>query len=357
MTDVLAAVLSAIEEGVVIVGPKQKVEFANAAGVRLMTLEDRTLPATVVGDRFAKVCKIGRLTELLEEVALEGEEFRGEIGVKRGDIKRLHVAVVPVQLGSDRSGVAIALADRTDTWHLERVRQDFVANVSHELRTPIAAILGWSETLATGVVEVPERILEPLETIHRHAERLAALVNDLLALARAETIGIDTAFVRVGLNALIGEILASQDEALKARQIRVTVEIAPAAEVIHTEPRALEYVLKNLIQNAIRYNVEGGEIAIRAQIRKKGRLQLTVRDTGVGIDRHHLPRLFERFYRVDKGRSREFGGTGLGLSIVKHFVSALGGDVRVTSSPGDGTEFAVRLPQSAWEPPDGARPD
>jgi len=134
----------------------------------------------------------------------------------------------------------------------------------------------------------------------------------------------------------------------------VTVAIAPELAVIQTDARALEYILRNLVENAIKYSDPGGEVVIKAQRRKKGRLVVSVADDGMGIDKQHLPRLFERFYRVDKGRSRSEGGTGLGLAIVKHFASALGGDVKVTSQVGKGSEFVVRLPREAWELPDSA---
>jgi two-component system phosphate regulon sensor histidine kinase PhoR len=136
------------------------------------------------------------------------------------------------------------------------------------------------------------------------------------------------------------------------KELSVEIVVEPEVSRIYTHPRALEYVLRNLVENAIKYTPSGGEIEIRAELRKKGRFRLSVQDTGIGIEQQHLPRLFERFYRVDAGRSRSEGGTGLGLAIVKHYVSALGGDVKVYSEPGKGSQFAIRLPREAWVLPE-----
>ena len=351
---VLPIILPVMEEGVIVLDKAGRIRLCNDAAARVFCLDETARGSRLEGKDMADVCRLQELASLASEVLEDGEEFHGEINNQQGAVRRVDVSLVPKQKKGAVIGAAILLRDRTEVWHLERVRQDFVANVSHELRTPIAAIRGWSETLASDAFELPEFVREQLITIQRHSDRLTALVNDLLALAKAEAIGIRDRFDRTSLEDILSEIIATQHDVLNSKQLTVTVAIAPELAVIQTDARALEYILRNLVENAIKYSDPGGEVVIKAQRRKKGRLVVSVADDGMGIDKQHLPRLFERFYRVDKGRSRSEGGTGLGLAIVKHFASALGGDVKVTSQVGKGSEFVVRLPREAWELPDSA---
>lgn len=349
---VLPVILPIMQEGVIALDKDGVVRMANDAAARLVRLDEAAKGDRLVGRELVTLCKLEALSKLAEEVLFDGEEFRGEITNDTGHVRRVDVALVPKSKKGKVIGAVILLLDRTDVFRLERVRQDFVANVSHELRTPIAAIRGWSETLANGPFELPEFVREQLLTIQRNSDRLTALVNDLLTLAKAEAIGLHGDHVRVDLSGMIAEIVQAHEASLAAKGLAVQVIVDDEVESIHSEPRALEYILRNLIENAVKYSTKGGEIVVRAQRRKKGRLRISVQDDGMGIEKHHLPRLFERFYRVDEGRSRAEGGTGLGLAIVKHFASSLGGDVRVYSEPGKGSEFAVRLPRESWELPD-----
>ncbi len=350
---VLPVILPIMQEGVIALDNEGVVRMANDAAARLVRLDDSARGERLVGHELTSVCRLDALAKLAEEVLLDGEEFRGEITNDTGHVRRVDVALVPRVKKGRVVGAVILLLDRTDVFRLERVRQDFVANVSHELRTPIAAIRGWSETLATGPFELPDFVREQLQTIQRNSDRLTALVNDLLTLAKAEANVLHGEYSRVDLQAVIDEVVVALETGLVAKQLEVQVIVDAEAAVIHTQRRALEYILRNLVENAVKYSNEDGKIVVRAQRRKKGRLRISVQDDGIGIDKHHLPRLFERFYRVDEGRSRTEGGTGLGLAIVKHFASSLGGDVRVYSEPGKGSEFAVRLPREAWEIPEG----
>ena len=347
---VLPVILPEMEEGVVAVDDKGVIRECNVAAARIVRVETEAMPRELIGWELADVSRLAALTSLVEEALQDLEEFRGEITHDKGHIRRVSVSVQPIAGRTGKaSGAVVLLLDRTEIWHLERIRQDFVANVSHELRTPIAAIRGWSETLASDAFELPEFVRTQLSTIQRHADRLTALVNDLLALAKAETVGLEAQFEEVRVPELIDEILGGQAEKLRRKPLTIETEVGKEAETIWSQPRALEYILRNLIENAIKYSEEGGEITVRVKQRKKGRLHISVRDRGHGIAKEHLPRLFERFYRVDAGRSRAEGGTGLGLAIVKHFASALGGDVRVMSKPGDGAEFIVRIPRESWQ--------
>jgi two-component system phosphate regulon sensor histidine kinase PhoR len=238
----------------------------------------------------------------------------------------------------------VVLNDITRLQRLETIRRDFVANVSHELKTPITAIKGSVETLLSGVMSEAESATRFLEIIARQADRLNAIIEDLLALSRIEQeeerIGIQLTSVAVR-DVLQSAALSCQ---LKARDKQVTLSI-DGPDDLHFPVNAplLEQALINLIDNAIKYSPDGGEVQLTARADATG-LTITVRDFGCGIAREHLPRLFERFYRVDKARSRKQGGTGLGLAIVKHIIQAHGGQVQVDSTPGEGSLFTLRLP-------------
>ena len=348
---VLPVILPEMEEGVLALDADGVIRECNVSGAKILRVDNDATPEQLVGWALSDVSRLSGLNSLVEEALFDLENFRGEITNDKGHIRRVSVALLPIQESGKSAGAVVLLMDRTEVWRLERIRQDFVANVSHELRTPIAAIRGWSETLASDAFELPEFVRAQLMTIQRHADRLTALVNDLLALAKAETVGLEAQFEAVQIEPIIDEIVRGQAEKLRKKPVAIEVEVEDAVETVWSQPRALEYILRNLIENAIKYSEIDGSIRVRVQRRKKGRLHLSVRDEGPGISKEHLPRLFERFYRVDAGRSRQEGGTGLGLAIVKHFASALGGDVKVTSAPGEGAEFVVRIPRESWQLP------
>lgn len=227
---------------------------------------------------------------------------------------------------------------------LERVRKDFVINVSHELRTPLASIQGYTETLLDGALYDSENNVRFLSIIRQNAERLGRLIADLMTISRLElkTQKFQFAFYRV--NPLLSEAVDSMLPV--AAKKNVSLQLAPAdtpAEVF-CDSEAVQQVLINLLDNAVKYTPEGGSITVGARQSGPDFVEIYVRDTGIGIPAEDLPRLFERFYRVDKARSRELGGTGLGLAIVKHLVRAQGGSVRVESAVNQGTEFSFTLP-------------
>jgi two-component system phosphate regulon sensor histidine kinase PhoR len=248
----------------------------------------------------------------------------------------------------------LTIVDVTQLRQLERMRQDFVANVSHELRTPITAIVGWVETMAGMELGPAER--EVLETVDAQAGRLESLVNDLLMLARLENVGLQEAFVELDIEHLFGDVIDSVREQADGQGIALAVEVDAAARYVMSEARALTYVIRNLVENGIKYTGYGGRVALCADVAETGELRIAVSDTGVGIAKQHLGRIFERFYRVDPGRSRDMGGTGLGLAIVKHFATALGGRVEVASEPGQGSVFTLLVPPASWNPPNEEEP-
>lgn len=233
--------------------------------------------------------------------------------------------------------------EHTELERVERIRKDFVINVSHELRTPLASIQGYTETLMDGALADPAHNMRFLGIIRHNAERLARLTEDLLTLSRIEQKRQRLEFTSCAVGSLIEEALDVVKPIAEKKQIHLQLDEAPADLQAWCDPEAVLQVLSNLLDNAVKYTPEGGRISAGA--RQTGRFaELYVRDTGIGIPAEDLPRLFERFYRVDKARSRELGGTGLGLSIVKHLVAAQNGAVRVESRPNLGSTFFFTLP-------------
>jgi two-component system phosphate regulon sensor histidine kinase PhoR len=240
-------------------------------------------------------------------------------------------------------GSVTVLRDMTGLRKLMTMRRDFVANVSHELRTPVAAIQGYAETLLAGSGDAATQ-RQFLEIIHRQALRIGALVQDLLTLSELEVRPRDAAVrERVGLGALAAHVAQTVRAKAEAQGARVAVDVATDAVVVG-DPMGLEQVIQNLVDNALKYGAaRGGEVRVRGR-REAGRVAIAVEDDGPGIAEEHLARLFERFYRVDAGRTRERGGTGLGLAIVKHLVESMGGAIKVESHVGRGTAFRIDLP-------------
>jgi two-component system phosphate regulon sensor histidine kinase PhoR len=232
--------------------------------------------------------------------------------------------------------------DVTELRRLEKVRKDFVANVSHELRTPITAIRGYSETLMSGALNDASAAPKMVDIIHRQSERLSELVEDLLELSRIESKQLQLAQEPVELAEAAQRASEAVRPKARARNTTIDLQIDPGLSAL-ADQRALEQVLLNLLDNAVKYTPPSGHVWVSAK-RREHDVQVAIRDDGPGIEPRHLPRIFERFYRVDKGRSRDMGGTGLGLSIVKHLVTGMKGEVRVESAPGKGSTFFVELP-------------
>ena len=279
--------------------------------------------------------EITRSAELSEAVkrALEGTARRLEIAIGR----RIYLAYLAPLL---RGEVLLLLREITEAKRAEATRRDFVANASHELRTPIAAIRAAAETLLGGAVDDPAAARGFVEIVARHAGRLSQLTGDLLDLSRLESRQWRFDVARVDAAELAARVVDLLAPVAREKGLAIASEVPPGAAV-RADPRALEQVLVNLAENAVKYTARGGVTLSAA--REGEDWILTVADSGPGIERHHLPRIFERFYRVDPGRSRDQGGTGLGLAIVKHLVQGMGGEIGVESGEG-GTRFWVRLP-------------
>ena len=264
---------------------------------------------------------------------------------------RLHA--VPLRLtGGQVDGVVGALIDISKVEMLERVRQEFLSNVSHELRTPLAAIIAFVETLLDGGLEDPDNCLRFLNTIHRNASRMRALVSDISELSSIESGATRLTLVRIPLQTMVNEVFSGLAPRASAYGVRLDNLVESEFHLV-ADRRRLEQILINLVDNAIKFNHPGGSVTVSVEMAVPGGTDLNhvirVRDTGPGIAIEHLPRVFERFYRVDKARSRDAGGTGLGLAIVKHLVLFHGGEAEVQSEVGAGSEFIVRLPANPVE--------
>lgn len=227
---------------------------------------------------------------------------------------------------------------------LENVRRDFVANVSHEIKTPLTSIKGYVETLLSGAIDDPVHRVRFLEKIDRNAERLSSLVQDILSLAKIEAEEGSLSLVPTEWNSIIQSVLTRHEDAIHQKNLKLRVNTPHSPVVVMGDIEAMTQVLDNLITNAIKYTPDDGRISITLTT-KTPWARLDVEDTGIGIPAEHLDRIFERFYRIDKARSRELGGTGLGLSIVKHLVSAMHGEVGVDSAVGIGSRFTIKLKQ------------
>jgi two-component system phosphate regulon sensor histidine kinase PhoR len=320
--DLLSSVIGALVEGVVVIDPSGHISLENPSA--------RDILAQERGDRLADPA----LRDVVERAIETGHTAEAELTLRD---RSLLVTAIPL---SHRDAAAVlVLYDVTRLRRLESVRRDFVANLTHELRTPVTAIRGYAETLESTSVDAATRA-EFLQTIHRNAVRIGRLVDDLLVLqeldarphARLAADSIDLGMV------VTNAVRTAQPHAERA-QVALKSEVDASLRVLG-DPERLEQVVQNLVDNGIKYG--GSEVRIRAE-KDGAHVHLVVEDDGAGIAEDHLARLFERFYRVDAGRSREQGGSGLGLAIVKHLSESMGGSVSVDSKPGAGTRFTVKL--------------
>jgi two-component system phosphate regulon sensor histidine kinase PhoR len=242
------------------------------------------------------------------------------------------------------AGVVMVLHDVTALRQLERVRTEFVANVSHELRTPLTAVQGYLETLLSGALEEPENARRFLEIVLRHSERLGRLLNDLTDLSNIELGKVTLRKESVPLDELVASVVAIIGPRAAHSGVTVTANTPAEVPAVAADRDRLVQVLINLVDNAVKYTPEGGTVTVITRSGGDGTVEIAVADTGIGIPAADLPRITERFYRVDKARSRELGGTGLGLAIVKHLVLAHGGELRIESQEQQGTTVRFTLP-------------
>jgi two-component system phosphate regulon sensor histidine kinase PhoR len=329
----LQAILGSMVEGVVAADPLLRITFLNRAFAELMGV---SLPIEP-GIPLVQVARDHALLEMFTSVLATGERVQKRLVLSA---RTFEVQTVPLA-GDPQRGAIAMLYDITDIERLERVRKDFVANVSHELRTPLSAVCGYAETLLEGGLEDPDNNRKFAEIILSKARQLTNIVSDLLILSTLES-GKAAVPQPISLRESIESALRTVEPAARTRGVRVTCGTFEDVSVLAHEVR-LEQVFVNLLDNAIKFNRPDGEIRVEVS-RGPAHALVQVKDTGLGIPSRDLPRIFERFYRVDKARSRATGGTGLGLAIVKHAVEQMGGSISVESRLGQGSVFTVALP-------------
>jgi two-component system phosphate regulon sensor histidine kinase PhoR len=342
VSSLLDATLSGMREGLLVVNKDMRVVASNPAAHKLF---NPSVPAL----------KSQRLTELTRNPAIYSAFLDGLKGIERSGVKvETHgperqvfdLRVVPIGSanGNGAEGALGVFFDITRTERLEIVRQEFLSNVSHELRTPLTAIIAFVETLETGAMEDPESSQRFLSIIRKNASRMHGLIDDILELTAIEGGNVQLKPSTVELHMLVEDVCASLEAKASAQNVVLRNNVSPDV-VVHADERRLEQMLTNLIDNGIKFSKEQGTVSISHEAGPRDRI--LVHDNGDGIPAQHLERLFERFYRVDRARSRDMGGTGLGLAIVKHLALLHGGEVTVTSELGKGTTFTIHLPQEA----------
>lgn len=336
------AVLSAMSEGVMVVSHEGRVITTNNALKKMFKLkEDPTRK------QYWEILRNRELTKLVESVLKNCRPESREIFYLYPDEKYYLVNVIP--LDSPDKELIVVMFDITDFKRLEKIKADFIANVSHELRTPLTAIKGYTETLEEEAYETPDEQKHFLGIIKRHTDRLINIVSDLLVLSEVESR--DSLSKENSSNDLeeinINEVIKSSLETLRSKaaekELEVSFDTNNDVYKVKANRFLLEQMYINLIDNAVKYTPENGKISIRVS-NSDSQVLTEIADTGIGIPKEHLPRIFERFYRVDKTRSRNLGGTGLGLSIVKHIVIMHGGKIEVQSEEGMGSKFSISIP-------------
>lgn len=340
----IQAILASMSEGVVATDIMGRISLINPAAADLFNLQ----PGEGVGEFPYRVFPKSELGEIFHQTFVKGYSQELEIiwpGTPERVLK-IQLALIRDEINEEVRGVVAVIGDITQLRQLETMRKDFVANVSHELRTPLTSIKGFIETLLDGALEEKETARKFLTIINHETERLSNLINDLLAMSKLESGQTELKLKRIKLPELVNNILLTIGNRLQEKELSLTQRLL-ALEMLADEDLLREVIL-NLLDNAIKYTPEGGQIQIGSHESREG-IEFYIKDTGIGIPEESLSRVFERFYRVDKGRSRAMGGTGLGLAIVKHIVERHGGRLMVESELGKGSRFSFILPAPGSE--------
>ncbi len=335
----LRAMIAGMVEGVIAVDDHDRVLYSNNAACALLGIDS----GGGRGRTLWEIVRLAGLATLVAEARARGEPVHRELAVYRGATELALDAHATAFAVRGAGGVVVVLHDVTGLRRLERIRRDFVANVSHELKTPLTSIKGYLETLLDGALYDEQNNLRFLQKIETHVARLADLVRDLLDLAHIESREGSLPLGPVDWRSVVDEAVRRHESAIERKGLACVVRGTAEPVIVQGDPGAMTHVIDNLLDNAIKYTPSSGAVSITLD-RRRSLGELVVEDTGVGIPEQDRERIFERFYRVDKARSRELGGTGLGLSIVKHCVHAMGGTVHVDSAQEGGSRFIVRLP-------------
>ena len=340
----MEAMLDSMIEGLVVLDSRGRIALANRAAEKLFGFS-----RMMVGGTLLEAIRHHEVAALAARVGTEGAVVEHEVRLESPEPRVLQISAVALRDTSGAAaGAVLVFHDVTRLRELEGVRQDFVANVSHELRTPLSLIKSAAETLIDGAKDDPAVATRFLEIIDKHANRLTLLIDDLLLLAKLDSGRIEMKFRALELSDAAQDALDDFGIMARARNVTLTNSV-PSGLVARADPERLRQVLSNLIDNAIKYGRAEGHVTVSGRVIDESHVELSVRDDGPGIPLEAKERVFERFYRVDKARSREQGGTGLGLAIVKNVMQAHGGEVRVESTPGHGTTFFLRLQMAREE--------
>lgn len=342
----LSGVLDNMVSGVVMIDEEGRIVLLNRSAEEILGSSAREF----LGKAYDSAGHPNELVELIRECVERGEHIRDEMVFHFPEERVLEVNLAPMRAaGEEWLGLVLVLHDITEIRRLEKVRSEFVANVSHELKTPIAAVKGFAETLLAGALHDPETAKSFLQIIYDESERLNRLIGDILELSKVESKRVPLTFSPVHLQSFVGKTLDMMRSAADKKEIALDMSVDEELYMEADEDR-LRQILFNLLSNGINYTPEGGKVTVEvtevppAHGGDTETIRFIIADTGIGIPKKDLPRIFERFYRVDKARSRSSGGTGLGLSIVKHLVELHKGTIRVESDPGFGSRFIIELP-------------
>jgi two-component system phosphate regulon sensor histidine kinase PhoR len=336
------AILEGMHAGVMATNAEGYITLINPALSRILQLN----PQEQVGKKVLEVVRNVELKGVLDRVLAEFKEVAATIEIVLTTKRTFAVVAVPLfHQNATLAGVVVVLHDISRIVELENIRKDFVANLSHELRTPLTSIRGFAETLLDGALEDKKNNRRFVEIIKNHAIRLCNLANDLLTLASLESESIRLRYDMLEWESLFAEIVEETKPIREQKNQSVTLSIRPELPAVKGDRERLRQVLANLLDNAFKFTPKGGQIALQVASSPDGQsVEVHVTDNGMGIPSQDLPRIFERFYRVDKARSRELGGTGLGLAIVRHLIEAHKGKVGVSSQLGKGSDFYFTLP-------------
>ncbi|HBF38885.1 MAG TPA: PAS domain-containing sensor histidine kinase [Firmicutes bacterium] len=340
----IRAILASMSEGVVATDITGRISLINPAAAELFNLN----PGEGNGEFPYKVFPDSELADIFHQVYVKGYPQEIEItwpGILERDLK-VRLAPIRDDVNEEIRGVVAVIGDFTKLRQLETMRKDFVANVSHELKTPLTSIKGFIETLLDGAVNQHETAMKFLTIIYQEAERLNNIIHDLLDLSKLESGRTELRKASIDLNDLLSEIILSVENRLHEKNLELKKDLQ--ATIIFGDEDLLREVILNLLDNAIKYTPENGSILIGSHETSEG-VVFYIKDNGLGVPKESLPRIFERFYRVDKGRSRAMGGTGLGLAIVKHIIERHGGKVSVVSELGKGSQFSFVIPSEGNE--------
>lgn len=340
------AILSSMTEGIIAVDTNESINKINNAAVTMFNLSSTE---KVKGKQLIETIRISTVYDIFKKTIANNQSINTEIAVSTpsGDRKIIKTIASPwLNFNKEKLGVIFVFEDITRLTRLENLRKDFVANVSHELKTPVTSIKGYIETLIDGAYLDKETLLSFLSTISKQTNRLNSIIEDLLTLSRLEqnAIGQEMVFEPYSINTILRSAIEACNLSAHKKNITISTELDDDC-VVEVNQTLIEQSFVNLIDNAIKYSSEDTTINVVTKVQLK-EVTISFSDKGMGIARKHLPRLFERFYRVDKARSRKQGGTGLGLSIVKHIANMHNGNVTVSSFPGKGSTFTVSLPKT-----------